>query len=242
VPGGHTAEINNWKGEDLEVVEHLRREGCVWETQLQTKSIRSYVKLCQVGIEHMHSGALGRTLLWVLKKSESLRILDALPSGHWEYAQWCWGRTLLWVQEEPESLGDSESSAKWALSRCKECTEDRTVERSVKRYSARWALRHCADRHSKRRELFEFWNLEEESMEGSSQGCWTPWRLSRRLLEQEDSQEGIKFSICGRKERKRTEFLWRSKLQESLGQIAPLCACEDFAEAQKSNNPLGIQG
>jgi hypothetical protein len=29
VPGGHIAEINNSKGEYLEVVEHLRREGCV---------------------------------------------------------------------------------------------------------------------------------------------------------------------------------------------------------------------
>ena len=29
VPGGYIAEINNSKGEDLEVVEHLKREGCI---------------------------------------------------------------------------------------------------------------------------------------------------------------------------------------------------------------------
>jgi hypothetical protein len=33
---------------------------------------------------------------------------------------------------------DSESSARWALSRC---------IRARRGYSARWALRHCADRH-----------------------------------------------------------------------------------------------
>jgi hypothetical protein len=67
---------------------------------------------------------------------------------------------------------DSESSARWALSKCIGAQRrDRTVERSVKRrYSARRALSQCADRH-KRRELFEFWNLKEESTEGSSQGC-----------------------------------------------------------------------
>jgi hypothetical protein len=34
----------------FEVVEHLRRQGC-GETQLQIESLRSSVKLCQVGIE-----------------------------------------------------------------------------------------------------------------------------------------------------------------------------------------------
>jgi hypothetical protein len=37
----------------FEVVEHLRRQGCVEGTQLQTKSLRSSVKLCQVGIEQV---------------------------------------------------------------------------------------------------------------------------------------------------------------------------------------------
>jgi hypothetical protein len=61
---------------------------------------------------------------------------------------------------------DSESSARWALSGCIGAQkEDRTVERSGIRYSARWALSKCADRH-RRRELFEFWNLEEESTKG----------------------------------------------------------------------------
>jgi hypothetical protein len=48
---------------DLKVAEYLGGKA-VWEkTQLQTESLRSSVKLCQVGIEHMHSGALRRTLL-----------------------------------------------------------------------------------------------------------------------------------------------------------------------------------
>jgi hypothetical protein len=80
------------------------------------------------------------------------------------------GKNSVVSSREPESLRILKSSAKWALSRCKECTEDRTVECSGRRYSARRALRHCADRH-RRRELFEFWNLKEESTEGSSQGC-----------------------------------------------------------------------
>jgi hypothetical protein len=43
--------------EDLKVTEHLGGKA-VWEkTQLQTESLRSSVKLCQVGIERMHSGA-----------------------------------------------------------------------------------------------------------------------------------------------------------------------------------------
>jgi len=40
--------------EDLTVVEYLGGKA-VWEkTQLQTESLRSSVKLCQVGIEHRH--------------------------------------------------------------------------------------------------------------------------------------------------------------------------------------------
>jgi hypothetical protein len=43
---------------------------------------------------------------------------------------------------------DSKSSTKWALSRCKECTEgDRTGGSSGRRHSTRRALRQCADRH-----------------------------------------------------------------------------------------------
>jgi hypothetical protein len=56
----------NWSQqlrEDLKVVEHLGGKA-VWEkTQLQTEALRSSVELFQVGIEHMHSGALRRTLL-----------------------------------------------------------------------------------------------------------------------------------------------------------------------------------
>jgi hypothetical protein len=48
---------------DLKVTEHLGGKA-VWEkTQLQTEALRSSVELCQVGIEHMHSGAFGGTLL-----------------------------------------------------------------------------------------------------------------------------------------------------------------------------------
>jgi hypothetical protein len=65
---------------------------------------------------------------------------------------------------------DSESSARWALSGCIGAQEDRTAGSSRRRYFSRRALRYCADRQ-RRRELFEFWKLEEESTEGSSQGC-----------------------------------------------------------------------
>jgi hypothetical protein len=49
----------------------------VWEkTQLQTEALRSSVKLCQVGIGNMHSGAFKGTLLLVQKEeSESLTIM-----------------------------------------------------------------------------------------------------------------------------------------------------------------------
>jgi hypothetical protein len=56
----------NWSqqlSEDLKVVEHLRGKAMWEKTQLQTEALRSYVKLFQVGIEHMHSGAFGGTLL-----------------------------------------------------------------------------------------------------------------------------------------------------------------------------------
>jgi hypothetical protein len=49
--------------EDLKVVEHLRGKAMWEKTQLQAEALRSSVKLCQVGIEHMHSGAFGVTLL-----------------------------------------------------------------------------------------------------------------------------------------------------------------------------------
>jgi hypothetical protein len=56
----------------------------VWEkTQLQTEALRSSVKLCQVGIEHMHSGALRKnSVVSSEEEPESLRILRALPGGH----------------------------------------------------------------------------------------------------------------------------------------------------------------
>jgi hypothetical protein len=40
--------------EDLKVVEHLGGKALWEKTQLQTKSLRSSVKLCQVGTEHKH--------------------------------------------------------------------------------------------------------------------------------------------------------------------------------------------
>jgi hypothetical protein len=65
---------------------------------------------------------------------------------------------------------DSEGSAKKALSRCIECTgEDRTVECSVRRHSTRRALSRCADRAQGKNSLSS--GTEEESKEGSSQGC-----------------------------------------------------------------------
>jgi hypothetical protein len=58
---GTKAEIINSR-KTFEVVEHLRRQG-YGETQLQTKSLRSFVKLCQVGIEQVQGVHRGRTLL-----------------------------------------------------------------------------------------------------------------------------------------------------------------------------------
>jgi hypothetical protein len=40
------------------------------------------VKLCQVGIEQVQGVHRGRTLSEFRKKTESLRILRALPGGH----------------------------------------------------------------------------------------------------------------------------------------------------------------
>jgi hypothetical protein len=60
---------------------------------------------------------------------------------------------------------DSESSAKWALSRCKECTEEYiTTESSRRRHSTRWALRNCADRHKREENSFELWNLKKNPL------------------------------------------------------------------------------
>ena len=56
------------------------------------------------------------------------------------------------------------------------------------------------------------------------------------MLEQEEIQEGVKFSICGRKERKRTEFMWRSKPQESSAQEETICAIRSRAK-----NPSAIR-
>jgi hypothetical protein len=62
----------------------------------------------------------------------------------------------------------------------------------VRRYSARRALRQCADKH-KRRELFEFWILEKSPLKDLSRVVEHPESLSKRLLEQKGSQEGITF-------------------------------------------------
>jgi hypothetical protein len=66
---------------------------------------------------------------------------------------------------------DSESSTKWALSRCKECTEDRTDGSSMRRYSARWALESVCRQAQGEENSLSSGILKEESTEGSSQGC-----------------------------------------------------------------------
>jgi hypothetical protein len=82
------AEAQDWnqqlRKKTFEVVEHLKRQGCVAETQLQTELVESSVELCQVGIEHTHG------LRWRKNSVESLKTEDriseefcgALPSGH----------------------------------------------------------------------------------------------------------------------------------------------------------------
>jgi len=132
-------------------------------------------ELCQVGIEHMHRGALGRTWLWVQKgELESLRILK--------------------------------SSAKWGLSRCKECIEDKTVGRSRRRYSARWAFelvcRQAQDEENSlssilwRRNPLRDLRRVTEHPAGSTRGCLG-----------EDSQEGIHISPSEGERRNELSFL-----------------------------------
>jgi hypothetical protein len=65
---------------------------------------------------------------------------------------------------------DSESSARWALSKCIGAQEDRTAGSSGRRYSARWALSQCADRHRREENSLSSVIKKEESTEGSSQG------------------------------------------------------------------------
>jgi hypothetical protein len=48
---------------------------------------------------------------------------------------------------------DSESSARWALSRCIGAQEDRTVERSGRRHSARWAFESVCRQAQEKRTL-----------------------------------------------------------------------------------------
>jgi hypothetical protein len=55
-------------------------------------------------------------------------------------------------------------------------------------------LSKCADRH-RRRELFEFCNLRKNPPRDLHRVAEHPDRLSKRLLEHIESQEGITFSI-----------------------------------------------
>jgi hypothetical protein len=49
-----------------------------------------------------------------------------------------------------------------------------------------------------RRELFEFYDLKKNSLRDLHRVAEHPTTLSKKLLEQKDSQEGIQtFSICG---------------------------------------------
>jgi hypothetical protein len=60
-------------------------------------------------------------------------------------------------------------------------------------------LSQCADKHRGRRELFEFSSWRKYPLKDLHWVVEHPERLSKRLLEQEDCQEGIIFSICGRR-------------------------------------------
>jgi hypothetical protein len=81
---------------------------------------------------------------------------------------------------ETRIIEDSESSAKWALSRCIGCAEgDRTVESSGRRYSVRRALSKCADRRKEnslssiiqRRNPLRDLRRVTEHPEGLARGC-----------------------------------------------------------------------
>jgi hypothetical protein len=65
----------------FEVVEHLRRQGC-GETQLQTESLRSSVKLCQVGIEQVQGSAQRNSVVSSEEDRISEEFCKALPGGH----------------------------------------------------------------------------------------------------------------------------------------------------------------
>jgi hypothetical protein len=81
--------------------------------------------------------------------------------------------------EDRIAAGFCKNSARWALSRCTGCIEEelhcefkKKTEslRELWGNSARRALSQCADRAQKERTLLSS-GIEEESKEGSSQGC-----------------------------------------------------------------------
>jgi hypothetical protein len=179
----HRTEDQQLRKKTCEVTEHLRRQGCVAENTVADRITEDSVELCQVGIERVYRGAQRKELCWEFKGTESLRILRS--SAKWALSK-CIGaqKKNSAVSSEDRITEDSESSARRALSRCKGCTGgNRTVERVLwkRRYSARRASRKCASRHRRGRELFEFWNLKEESTEGSSLGYWIPRRLKQEV-------------------------------------------------------------
>jgi hypothetical protein len=78
------------------------------------------MKLCQVGIEHMHSECIEKNS--VVSSDRRTRITKDSESSARRALSRCIGCT----------------------------EEDRTVGCSVRRYSARWALSRCADRHRRK--------------------------------------------------------------------------------------------
>ena len=97
-----------------------------------------------------------------------------------------------------ELLGVLWSSARWALSRCKEWTEEFCFEFYITLLGGHWDSVQTGTR----RELCWVLYLEEESTEGSSQGYWTPWKSQQEVAWVKDSQEGISNSPFGGERKK----------------------------------------
>jgi hypothetical protein len=162
--------------------------------------------------------------------------VGALPSGHWAYAR-VLGEELCWEFKKTRITEDSESSARWALSKCIGCTggtellnvlwEERLRQEGIEKV-CRQAQRE--------RELFEFCHLKEESTEGFHWVAEYPEGLSRGCLSQKDSQEGIHF-ILHLREKKKTKSPKGSECLWSSEEIALWCV-KTLQRRQKSKGIL----
>jgi hypothetical protein len=162
------AEAQDWsqqlKKKTCEVAEHLRRQGCVAETQLQTESEDS-VELCG----HWAVGCTEKEeLCWEFEERQITGILRSSASGHWGSAQGTGGTELLNVLWEENTLprghrdivqtgtreGNSLSSAIWKKSPLRD-------SHRVTEYPEN-SVRGCLSRRIAREASILFLHLREE--------------------------------------------------------------------------------